>query len=164
MTGQERALGLVALGGGLLFWWTRSRPLTATVTTSEGYDLSPYGGPTSYPLEIRQMAVAIAKQEGFYVAGSVPQRSNNPGDLKIPGKPTLPGTSITMFASADLGWAALHRQLYLILTSQSAYYNLDMTIDQMARVWTATEQDAWSRNVSSFLGVSPNTKLWEVLA
>lgn len=160
---------VVALGGlGLLAWWWNGRgggdSLTATVTTSEGFDLSQYGGPTSYPEPIRRFATAIAKQEGFYVAGSVPQRANNPGDLKVPNMPTLPGTSITLFSSAGAGWDALYRQINLILTGRSSYYNLDMTIAQMGRVWTTTEQAPWSSNVASFLGVSVDTRLWQVLA
>jgi len=161
---REQGAGVVALGGLALLWWVNNRPLVGTVTTSEGFDLSPYGGPTSYPEPIKRFAVAIAKQEGFYVSGSVPQRANNPGDLKLPNTRTLPGTSITWFDSADLGWNALYRQLMLIVTGRSTYYNLDMTIDEMARVWTTTEQGPWSLNVASALGVSGSTPLWQVLA
>lgn len=137
--------------------------LTPSVTTSEGYDLEPYGGPTTYPQPIIRFAQAIAKQEGFYLAGSIPNRANNPGDLKLPGQATLAGTSITVFESVDQGWTALYRQLWLILKGGSSYYNLDMSIDEMSRVWTATQQGPWAANVSSYLGVAPSTPLWQVL-
>jgi hypothetical protein len=163
MTTNEK--GAAVLGLGVLAWFLfRGREPVGTVTTSEGFDLSQYGGPTSYPEPIRQFAQAVARQEGFYVAGSVPQRANNPGDLKIPNMPTLPGTSITKFGSVDEGWNALYRQLNLILTGRSSFYNLDMTIADMGRVWTTTEQGPWSTNVASFLGVSTDTRLWQVLA
>lgn len=159
---QQVGVGLAGLG--VLWFLLNKRDPIATVTTSEGFDLSEYGGPTSYPEPIRQFAAAIARQEGFYVSGSIPQRANNPGDLKIPNMPTLPGTSITQFPSADAGWNALYRQLHLILTGRSSFYNLDMTIADMGRVWTVTEQGPWSTNVASFLGVSTDTRLWQVLA
>lgn len=140
-----------------------STPLTATVTTSEGFDLSPYGGPTTYSDPIKKFAQAIAKQEGFYQPGSIPQRANNPGDLNA-GAPTIPGTTITQYASVDAGWNALYRQLFLILVGNSSQYNLDMTIDDMSQVWTATQQGPWAYNVASYLGVPTTTPLYQVLA
>lgn len=163
MTAQQTAG--VAIGGLVAFWLWNRRGLTATVTTSEGFDLSPYGGPTIYPPAIVRVAQAIARQEGFYVAGSIPQRAHNPGDLKIPGwtGATL-GGGISVFDSDNAGWTALYKQLRLILIGDSANFNLDMSIDDMARVWTATQQDAWAANVAASLGVQPSTKLWAVLA
>lgn len=162
---QGEFLALAAAAAALVWWLLRreDRPLVATVTTSESYDLSPYGGPTSYDPALQRTAQAIARQEGWHVAGSIPQRANNPGNLKVPGQPTLPGTSITQFASPDLGWAALHRQLWLIVSGRSAYYSLDMSIADMARTWTATQQTEWATNVASFLGVPTSTRLVEVL-
>lgn len=154
---------LILLGAVGLLWFVKSQP-RASVTTSEGFDFGAYGGQTSYPQPIVRLAQAIARQEGFYVAGSVPQRANNPGDLKVPGLPTLPGTSITKFQSADEGWNALYKQIQLIVTGRSAYYTVNMTIDQMARVWTATEQQAWASNVAMFLGTTTQATLRQVLA
>jgi hypothetical protein len=172
MTNQEAA-GLSLAGLAALAWWLYRRTpagqgapsggLTPRVTTSYGVDLGAIGGVTSYPEPIQNFARAIARQEGFNVAGSIPQRANNPGNLKN-GVPHLPGTSITHYTSAGEGWAALHRQLYLILTGGSRYYTLDMSIEEMSRVWTATEQGPWARNVATFLGVQPSAPLWQVLA
>lgn len=159
MASQRQMLALAAVAGAL---YLLRKPI-ASVTTSEGFDLSPYGGPTTYPQPIKTFADAIARQEGFYIAGSIPQRANNPGDLKL-GAPTLGTSGITVFASADAGWNALYRQLWSIVTGASGRYNLDMSIADMARTWTATQQSAWSRNVADYLGVDPSTKLWEVLA
>lgn len=166
MTAKQKIVTIGAAITALYFWRTKvSKQPVPSVTTSEGFDLSPYGGPTSYPDGIKRMAQAIARAEGFYVAGSVPQRAHNPGDLKVPGwtGPTL-GDNISVFATDDAGWNALYRQLYLILTGQSAYYNLDMTIADMARTWTATQQSAWGSNVAAALGVPTSTPLYMVLA
>jgi len=167
---QQLGVGVLGVGAlalivkrGLMPLPASTPPLVGTVETWEGFDLSPYGGPTSYPQPIQQMAIAIAKQEGFYVTGSIPQRANNPGDLKIPNTSTLPGTSITAFQSVSAGWDALYHQLMLIVTGQSSYYNLDMTIEQMSRVWTVTQQQPWASNVASQLGVSTQAPLWQVL-
>lgn len=135
-----------------------------SVTTSEGFDLSPYGGPVSYPAGIKSFAQAVARAEGFYVPGSVPQRAHNPGDLKVPGWTGDSLGGISVFANDAAGWDALYRQLYRILTNQSSYYTLDMSILDMARTWTATQQTAWAGNVANFLGVSTDAKLWEVMA
>lgn len=154
---------VLVIGGGVLILSWFKRPPVTSVTTSEGFDLSVYGGESSYPQPLKLFAQAIAKQEGFYKPGSIPQRAHNPGDLKIPGRPTLPGTFITLFESDDQGWDALYRQLMLIVTGASEHYNLDMTIDDMARVWTATQQKEWGKNVASYLGASVTDPLYRVL-
>jgi hypothetical protein len=153
----------VLLGvGALVLLWSRRQPV-GTVTTSEGYDLTPYGGPASYPEPVKAFALAIARAEGFYVRDSVPARAHNPGDLKVPGKPTLPGTSISQFANDNEGWQALYKQLWLIVTSKSAVYDLGMSIDDMAHAWTATQQTEWASNVALYSGADRSTPLWQVL-
>lgn len=160
---------LVSIGVAIaaLYWWRTNTTggLVPNVTTSEGFDLSPYGGPTTYPQGIKNMAQAIARAEGFYVAGSVPARAHNPGDLKVPGwsGATIAG-GISVFPDDASGFNALYRQLYLILTGGSAYYNLDMSIADMAKVWTVTQQSAWATNVAGALGVPTSTPLWSILA
>ncbi len=158
---SRNATLVLTIGGGVLVlsWLRRPR---ASVTTSEAFDFSAYGGPTNYPQPIVTFAKAIAHQEGFGLPNAIPTRAHNPGDLKT-GPPFLPGTSITQFANDDAGWQALYHQLWIILTSESAHYQLDMTIDQMARTWTATQQGEWSRNVADYLGVPTSTPLWQVL-
>ena len=61
---------------------------------------------------------AIARAEGFYEAGTVPRRSNNPGDLTDEGDKGLGtiqtegpnGAKITIYATPADGWAALRRR------------------------------------------------------
>lgn len=162
---DKHVIAIGAAIAALYYWRTKLSGMPVpTVTTSEGFDLSPYGGPVSYPEPIKRFAEAVARAEGFYVPGSVPQRAHNPGDIKVVGwvGPTIGG--ISQFGSDSDGWNALYRQLYLILTGSSSRYNLDMTIADMARTWTVTQQTAWARNVASFLSVETSAPLWQVLA
>lgn len=154
-----------AIAALFLYRTKASRQPVPSVTTSEGFDLSPYGGPVQYPASLVSLGKAIARAEGFYVAGSIPARAHNPGDLKPPGwsGPTL-GEGIAVYDSDAAGFSALHKQLYLILTGRSGVYTLDDTIASMAEHWTGGDNpDAWARNVSGALGTNPTAPLWSVL-
>ncbi len=62
------------------------------------------------------LAHLIAIEEGFYVAGSIPQRNNNPGDLRHAPDETHPEdapNSVGAFETPEKGWAMLERQLEL---------------------------------------------------
>jgi hypothetical protein len=59
---------------------------------------------------------AIAREEGFYVAGSRPQRNNNPGDLEYGPETIRFGATagdprFAVFADARTGWNALRSWL-----------------------------------------------------
>lgn len=110
-------------------------------------------------------AVAIAYAEGFYINGSRPQRNHNPGDLTIDtvGLGVGKDGPFVVYANDDDGWAALKRQVQLILTNTSNVYNTDMTIQDVANRYTATDQSAWALNVANKLGVSPDTKVSTIL-
>lgn len=156
---SDRWLGLGLLGAALLWLLgRRERPLIPSVTTSETFELPA----TEYPAGLHRFANAIANAEGFFASDTVPVRANNPGDLKL-GPPTLGSTGITVFDSAAAGWAALKRQLGLIVTGSSKVYHLDMSIADMAASWTATEQSAWASNVARYLGVTTDTRLVDLL-
>ena len=63
-----------------------------------------------------KLALAIATQEGFFTGGSLPQRNNNPGDLRHgPGEvhPDNQPNVVGAFDTPEDGWAALERQLSL---------------------------------------------------
>lgn len=117
--------------------------------------------------KIAAFALAIAKAEGFYVAGSIPATSNNPGDLKVPGSDNTTDGGITIFDSIEEGWSALYHQLQIIVDGKSANYNLNMTIKQMGDKYApAADKNvpgAWALNVAAALGVSVNTPLRDVL-
>ena len=104
-----------------------------------------------------QIAQAIANAEGYYVAGSLPQRLNNPGSLK------LAENTLTQFATANEGWNALYRQIDVMLSGQSAYYTPYMSIREVAWIYTGGDNpDTWANSVAAWLGVSPDTQMRNV--
>lgn len=121
----------------------------------------------------RVLAVAISHAEGYGLANAIPTEANNPGDLVLPGwqGQSLGSEKISVLTSdtpdnpvpPNGGWFRLYRQIRLIDQGNSTVYNISMTISEMAKKWTATDPEAWARNVSSFLGVTPDTLLETVL-
>lgn len=115
---------------------------------------------------VKRLAEAIARAEGFYVAGSRPLRNNNPGNLTVDleggGRATGRDGSLMVYPTPAEGWADLYLQIELMFSGGSRYYFPSMTIEEMARKYTATQQEAWAQNVASALGVSVNTKISEV--
>lgn len=134
-------------------------------TTGGGSILSPISD-----LAVNAIAEAIAVAEGFYVAGSIPQRANNPGDLMmgdvLPGMPTQGtlGAGIVVFVNLTDGWTALKHKVGNMLGGNSRVYQPDMTIAQVASKYTATQQTEWANNVAGGLGVTPDTTLADVAA
>jgi hypothetical protein len=160
---NRQAIGILVAGVVAYLLWKR-RPLIATVTTSEFIDTDSYlPGSTSYSEPIKRFARAVAAAEGYGIPGAIPTIANNPGDLVIPGwSPTL-GAGIAVFDSDDYGWSRLYRQLALVISGQSSYYYLDMSIADMGRTWAGGDLN-WARNVARNLNVSTDTPLWQVLA
>jgi hypothetical protein len=161
---ENQGRAVIAFALLALYWFTRPRPLIASVSTSSTFNL----GLTS---KIRKFADAIARAEGFYVAGSIPARSNNPGDLKSPTW-TYPGElegqslgeGIATFRSSNDGWNALYNQLALIVNGESSVYSLDDTIASMGSKWAgAGEGSTWAANVAAYVGAPASSKLYEVL-
>jgi hypothetical protein len=118
----------------------------------------------------RKIAEAIAHAEGFYTgSGTVPQRANNPGDLKLKDNPLGTIGGKTIFQTVEEGWAALEKQIEWMLTGQSRIYSPDMTIQEVANWYvngTASpnaDSVAWANNVARRLGVSPETPIGTIL-
>lgn len=106
---------------------------------------------------VQLFAEAIATAEGYYVNGSRPQRNNNPGDLMVDTTGTGIGkdsAGFVKYATATDGWDALRKQVNLIFTDASQYYNSGMTVRQIAEKYTTTDQLAWAQNVARVLGIS----------
>jgi hypothetical protein len=107
--------------------------------------------------KIKRIAEAIAKAEGYGVPGAIPTVRNNPGNLKGPDG------EIRWFSSPEEGWNALYRQVTMMFTGESRYYRPDMTISEIARIYTGEAAYMnWANNVARFLGVTPQTRLIEV--
>jgi hypothetical protein len=108
------------------------------------------------------LAELIAKQEGFDVPGSVPQRQNNPGDLvHAPGETHTPGESegVGSFATVQQGWAMLERQL-------QRYADRGMTLAQMVNIYAPPPDNdtaAYLKFLCQGLNCSPDTLVSEAL-
>jgi hypothetical protein len=127
------------------------------------------GSPTQqqiFDANVQRFAEAIAKAEGFGVPGKIPTVRNNPGNLKIPGRPTGGvNPDITTFATPEEGWEALRKQIRLIASGDSRFYNVNMTLLEMAQIWVGEAGFRnWSRNVSIALGMPESATIAQVLA
>ena len=113
---------------------------------------------------IDRLADAIAFAEGFYVKGSRPQRNHNPGNLTLDltGKSVGQDAIYVVYATDEDGWEALKKQVRMMLDNSSKIYNNAMSILDVAKRYTTTEQLAWARNVASRLGVTVDTRLMEL--
>ena len=102
----------------------------------------------------QKIAQAIARAEGFYTDSVLLQRLNNPVGLK------LNGTTLTQFPTVQDGWNAAYHQVELMLSNRSNVYNKEMSIAQIAPIWTGGDKpEAWASIVSSELGVNKNTPI-----
>lgn len=109
-----------------------------------------------------KLAHLIAQEEGFNVPGSLPNRNNNPGDLRhsphsfhTAGNPDGIGQIDTV---AD-GWADLERQLHL-------YANRGLTLEQAIYEFAPpTENDsaAYLAFVCQGLGCDASTPVIQAL-
>lgn len=122
----------------------------------------------NYNDKISNVAEGIAHAEGYGIPGAIPTIAHNPGDLVIPNWPgnRLGSEGISVFSpdGADAeGWNRLKHQLQIIIDGTSHVYTLDDTISVMANKWTSTQKPIWAGNLASYLGVTPDTTLREVL-
>jgi len=111
------------------------------------------------------VAQAIAWAEGANVAGSAPDRFNNPGDLSkgdehgqnVSGYTTLPdGENLIIFVTKTDGWTALYTKLQAIDRGTSSVYSGDESWYQIGQSY-AGNSATWAENVASQLGVDPNS-------
>ena len=110
---------------------------------------------------VQKIAKAIAKAEGFYVQGSLPQRAHNPGDIEEGDKGYGLINGKTVFASDSQGWQALYNQVQAILDGKSAYYFPSMTIAQIGNIYSGGDPN-WGQNVADELGVDIDTPIGQV--
>jgi hypothetical protein len=112
------------------------------------------------------LAHAIAKAEGYFQKGTIPQRYRNPGDLKAirgyeyTGQSGVGKGGHVIFRSEAAGWAALNHQIEKMVVG--GRYSADMTLVQVAKKY-ASDWRIWSRNVAHNLGVPMTATLSECL-
>lgn len=119
--------------------------------------------------KIKTFAGAIAFAEGYWNRAGIvftenrPARNNNPGDFIGDGDDGN-DNGYAKYSTIEKGWQRLYNQLNLIVNGPHTLGRisgvpLDGTISDLAYVWTATQQDEWSENVASYLGVTRDTPL-----
>jgi hypothetical protein len=119
---------------------------------------------------VEAFATAVAHEEGFYVAGSVPQRANNPCDLTDDGDVGCgvihtsgpEGAGITIYPNVEAGWQAAYKKFGRMLNGASHVYTLDMTISDVGMKYSGNA--TWGVNVAARLGVPPTMTLAEYIA
>lgn len=122
-------------------------------------------GVASAQTKVEQLAVAIARTEGFYAGKhTIPARLHNPGDIRSHSQHAYPGQrglyrGYVVFASDRDGWQALRSQLYKVVDGSSRHYDLDMTFKQFAR--TYAEDPQWGRTVCKILAIPTTMTLAE---
>jgi hypothetical protein len=117
------------------------------------------------------IAEAIAVAEGYYARGdhdgrSLLYRLNNPGGLKKPALdaeelPTWLDTGLVIFPTREMGWAALHRQVHIMLTGKSRIYHPSDTLITVGLKYADGDAN-WGANVATNLGVSAAARLREL--
>jgi hypothetical protein len=106
---------------------------------------------------------AIAVAEGANVAGSNPDRLNNPGDISdgsaTYGFEAHSGSAVTKFPDKQTGWQWLYNKINnAFVLGQSAVYSPDMTWTGFAQKYAGDWQD-WVTNVTGPLNVSPDDRV-----
>jgi hypothetical protein len=106
---------------------------------------------------------AIATAEGYDVPNSNPARLNNPGDisdgLKMFGYEFHSGSHITKFPDANTGWQWLYVKLSNAVNGLSNVYDASMSWREIGAIWAPPNAEIWAANVSSYLGVNPDSSL-----
>ncbi len=116
--------------------------------------------------QYRQFSWAIAKAEGFFIKGSIPNRDHNPGDIKAIHGYTFPGQigidrhGHVIFKNDNKGWAALQNQVRKMCVNQGRY-SPQMSIQQIGRHY-AKNWKQWSSNVARNMKCDPRVTLAEL--
>ena len=116
--------------------------------------------------KVVQLAHAIAQAEGYTVPHSIPQRCNNPGDLKgtaFPGQVGICKGGHARFKNAADGWAALYNQVQKIADGTSTKYTPRATFRQVARTY-AQNYRPWLKIVTKTLQVDENDEVGQFLS
>lgn len=167
--GTFRALLVVTVLAAIIFVLTQE--LQASTGDGMSGNCNITSDPSTWPSGDRVWSVcqAIAFAEGANVPGSVPDASNNPGDLSkgdewgqdVTGyDTTADGENLILFSTKQGGWQALYDKINNIASGKSSVYSADWTWQQIAAKYAANSGD-WASNVASELGVSETSTLAE---
>lgn len=131
-------------------------------------DPSTWPGPSGpyQSASLWNIVTAVALAEGFNNGpGTAPYDLNNPGDLspgdesgqQIAGPPQVhDGSSIISFLTCEGGFIALYLKFARIVAGKSSVYPVSWSWSQVAKKYAGDSQN-WLNNVTSYLGVDPNS-------
>jgi hypothetical protein len=108
--------------------------------------------------KVETMAQAIARTEGFFVQGTIPNRYHNPGDIRSRLRHAYPGQiglkrGYVVFRSDTFGWSALRAQIQRVIDGSSTKYTTDMTFRQIGRKYAVDSR--WVKSVCKIMGIDP---------
>ena len=113
---------------------------------------------------VYELAHAIARTEGFYTKGTIPNRTHNPGDIRavsahqFPGQVGINSKRYAIFRNDAAGFGALYHQLEKVEAGESRFYSADITMRQFSKTY-AEVNVMWLHNVCSMLRISPSMTL-----
>jgi hypothetical protein len=114
-------------------------------------------------MQVSRLATLFAQREGFGIAGAVPTRDNNPGDLRhAPGAQHAPNDpdGIGKFDTIIEGWAALERQLELYA---SRGLSLEQAVFSFAPP-SENDSQAYLDFITQRLPAAPDTPMRDALS
>lgn len=104
---------------------------------------------------------------GISQVGNLPQRNNNPGNVKRGGLSSVDSLAIgtdsqghLIFPDPQTGFNALALDLQAKINGNSRFVGENPTLAELGSVWA--EDPNWVNNVSRILGVSPTTRSKDV--
>lgn len=171
MAVEDRLVSIAALVVSASIGWQVVR--APRIEPAPPFEQDRYWRLDTFDSRVRAVAQAIALAEGYYAEGdhdgrSLPYRLNNPGALKKPALgaellPTWKDTGLVVFPTPDQGWAALQRQVCIMLTGASGIYDTTDTWLHVALKYADGDAN-WGSNVASRLGVPVASTLGELTA
>src|SRR5215469_14863231 len=109
--------------------------------------------------QIKALANAIAKAEGFGIEGAIPTLAHNPGDLCLGDRGLgVLGEGVTVFPDDSVGWIKLYAECEMMLSGNSHIYSPQLTLAQVGMRYSGGNPD-WAKNVAAALGVDGSITL-----
>jgi hypothetical protein len=113
----------------------------------------------THPVEL--LACAIATQEGWFTAGTMPSRLSNPGDIRFAGQANAQRdpSGFAKFSSGPAGITALFRQLWLQVST-------GQTVREIVYAWAPPSENntaAYLANVLKWTGLDADVPVLQLL-
>lgn len=151
----------------VLLWLTfRGKSSTASTVTP---DASGDAGP-DYASNMENLTEAWSRNEGFPVSGTIPNRYNNPGDLKGQGWNGQVGSSsggFAIFQDIGDGWDALTKYLRNMATKHPDWDFYDLSAHALGSPGEYPlpvnngegDSNAYAERLADYAGVDPATQV-----